>query len=239
MKEHHKRAISLTLVLIIGISASAAAQEKSINPEINKQFADPDVTEFVGRFEREGRDAYDHREAIVEACHLKPGEVVADIGAGTGLFTLMFAKQVGSQGRVYAVDPTDKFVRHIEEGVKRQGLTNVAGVVCSQQSVNLPEASIDLAFICDTYHHFEFPERTVRSIHRALKPGGRLILIDFHRVDGVSSDWILNHVRAGQDVFCQEVAAAGFRQVEEKKDLLKESYFVRFEKVDDKSSRAR
>lgn len=99
-------------------------------------------------------------------------------------------------------------------------------------SVNLPEGSIDLAFICDTYHHFEFPYRTMESIHRALKPGASVILVDFHRIEGQSSEWVLSHVRAGQEVFAKEISEAGFRQVDEKKNLLKESYFVRFEKSD-------
>lgn len=71
----------------------------------------------------------------------------------------------------------------------------------------------------------------MRSIHRALKPVGQLILIDFHRIEGVSPAWTLKHLRAGQKVFVQEIEKAGFRQVEEKKGLMKHSYFVRFVKV--------
>ena len=86
-----------------------------------------------------------------------------------------------------------------------------------------------VAFICDTYHHFEFPARSLQSIHDALRPGGQLILIDFQRIEGKSSEWILGHVRAGQEVFVKEVTTAGFRVIGEEK-LLKEKYFVRFEK---------
>jgi predicted methyltransferase len=73
----------------------------------------------------------------------------------------------------------------------------------------------------------------MRSIHRALKPGGQVVLIDFHRIEGKSSTFILGHVRAGRDVFVGEVKKAGFRVVEDRKDLLKENYFVRFVKVPD------
>jgi predicted methyltransferase len=97
--------------------------------------------------------------------------------------------------------------------------------------VNLKENSIDLVFICDTYHHFEFPSKTMASVHRALKSGGQLVLIDFVREDGKSSDWVLNHVRAGKDVFVKEITDAGFKQMSEEK-FLKENYFVQFEKVD-------
>ena len=209
----------------------AAAQRQSVNPGINKPFEKPDVSAFVGRFEREGRDAFDHRNEIVAACRITPGMIVADVGAGTGLFTRMFANQVGPKGRVYAVDIAAEFVEHVEKSAQEQGSQNVVGVVCSPVSVSLPQESVDLAFICDTYHHFEYPSRTMRSIHRALKPGGALILIDFDRIEGVSSPWVMGHVRAGQEVFVQEILDAGFRQVEAKKDMLDESYFVRFEKV--------
>ena len=158
---------------------------------------------------------------------------VADIGSGTGLFSRMFAKDVGPKGIVYAVDISEKFVKHVEQSAEKGGLKNLVGVVCSQDSVKLPPNSIDLGFICDTYHHFEFPNKTMRSVHRALKPGGQVVLIDFHRIKGKGSEWFMNHVRAGQEVFVKEILEAGFRQVEEKKGLLDESYFVRFEKVDE------
>lgn len=227
---------SLVVALLFSIQLAAgvvpvAAQKESVNPGINKQFENPNVTDFIGRFEREGRDSFDHRNEIVGECQIKPGMAVADIGAGTGLFTRIFSTLVGPKGRVYAVDISDAFVEHVKKAAKEEGLNNVVGVVCSQDSVNLPEESIDLAFICDAYHHFEFPQRTLASIHRALKPSGVLILIDFHRIKGKSSDFVMGHVRAGQEVFTKEVVDAGFRQVEEKKDLLKESYFVRFAKV--------
>jgi predicted methyltransferase len=218
-------------LLGLALACPLLAQEKSVRPGINDPFKDPKADEFVGRFERDGRDAYDHREQILAAIGLKPGMTVGDIGAGTGLFTRLFAKEVGPTGKVYAVDIAANFVKHIEQQAQAAGLANVVGVVCRPDDVMLPPESIDLAYICDVYHHFEFPHKTMRSIHRALKPGGQVILIDFHRIEGKSSDWTLSHVRAGQEVVCREVIEAGFKQVEDRQDLLKESYFVRFVKV--------
>jgi ubiquinone/menaquinone biosynthesis C-methylase UbiE len=157
---------------------------------------------------------------------------VADIGAGTGLFTRLFSPIVGPQGKVFAVDIAESFVNHIERQAQADGISNIVGVVCKPDSASLPPASIDLAFICDAYHHFEYPNKTMRSIHEALKPGGEVILIDFQRIPGVSSDFVMNHVRAGQEVFTKEILDAGFEQVEERKGILKESYFVRFRKVE-------
>jgi ubiquinone/menaquinone biosynthesis C-methylase UbiE len=132
---------------------------------------------------------------------------------------------------VYAVDISDEFIDHVEKTAREAGLTNVVGVVCEADDAKLPPQSIDLAFICDTYHHFEYPHKTMRSIHRALRPGGQVVLIDFRRIEGVSSEWTLGHVRAGQEVFEKEIDTAGFKKAEEK-DFLKENYFVRFEKVE-------
>lgn len=219
------------IVLTLLISFSLLAQDKSVNPGINKSFDAPNVPEFIERFEKEGRDAFDHRQEIVAALGLKEGMAVADVGAGTGLFTRMFSPLVGAKGKVYAVDISDEFVTHVERLAQQQKLENVVGVVCKADSVELPPNSVDLVFICDTYHHFEFPHKTMRSIHKALKPRGQVVLIDFHRIKGVSSEWVMGHVRAGQAVFAQEIADAGFKQIEQKKDLLKESYFLRFEKV--------
>ena len=221
----------IVLLFVVATATPLAAQDKSVRPGINKQFENPNVQDFVGKFERDGREPFDYRQQIVEACHIRPGMVVADIGTGTGLFARMFSSLVGPQGRVYAVDIAAKFVKHVDATARASGLTNIVGVVCQPDSVNLPPDSIDLAFICDTYHHFEFPLKTMRSIHRALRSGGQVVLIDFRRIPGMTSDWVMNHVRAGQDVFTREIIESGFRQVEERRDLLKESYFVRFEKT--------
>ncbi|MBI3465926.1 MAG: class I SAM-dependent methyltransferase, partial [Planctomycetes bacterium] len=222
------RTALLVICGVIGTTALVSqAQEKSVRPGINEPFQDPDVAEFLKRFESEGREIFDRREDIAAACEIKPGSVVADVGAGTGLFTRLFSPLVGPAGRVYAVDIAKKFIDHIEQTCERQGLRNVVGVECMLASAELPPDSIDLAFICDTYHHSEFPDKTMRSIRRALRPGGQVILVEFHRVEGVSSDWVMKHVRAGQETFAREIVAAGFKVVEERK-FLKESYFLRF-----------
>jgi ubiquinone/menaquinone biosynthesis C-methylase UbiE len=221
----------LATMFLIGLPGRATTQEKSVRPGINQPFQNPDVKRFVGIFETESREIFAKRMEIVAACKLKPGMVVGDIGAGTGLFTRLFAEAVGPQGKVYAVDIARKFIDHIEQTCKANGLSNVVGVVCKPDSVELPANSIDLAFICDTYHHFEFPAKTLHSLHRALRPGGTLVLIDFRRIKGVSTEWVMNHVRAGQEVFTAEIIAAGFKPIEELK-ILKENYVLRIQRVD-------
>jgi predicted methyltransferase len=225
-----RRSLPIALLFVLLLRLPSAAQDKSVNPGINDPFQNPDVKAYVDKFEVESREVYAERKAIVAACKLTSGMVVADVGAGTGLFTRLFAAEVGPKGKVYAVDIAPAFIEHIRKSCKEAGLSNVEPMRCSDKSVELPANSVDVVFICDTYHHFEFPQLTLASIHKALKPGGQLVLIDFHRIEGKSSKWVLGHVRAGQEVFTKEITDAGFRLAGQEQ-LLKENYFLRFDKV--------
>jgi ubiquinone/menaquinone biosynthesis C-methylase UbiE len=217
---------------------NAHAQEKSVAPEINKAFVKPNVADFQNKFEKEGREAFEQREAIVKACKLREGMHIADVGAGTGLFTRLFASEVGVKGLVLAVDISEDFLKHIQDTAGENKLRNIQTVLCKQDSIELPDESVDLVFTCDTYHHFEFPAKTLRSIHRSLKTGGRLIVVDYHRIDGQSTDWVMGHVRAGLDVVEKEITSSGFRRIGEMKDVLRENYLVEFEKISDDESKS-
>ncbi|MCL6555183.1 MAG: class I SAM-dependent methyltransferase [Burkholderiales bacterium] len=214
------------IVLAFLLLTAASAWATGADPAINAPFRDPDFREWVERFEREGREVYDRRHAIVEATGVKPGMAVADVGAGTGLFTLLFARRV-NPGSVYAVDISRPFVEAILRRAREAGLGNIRGVVNTQEDSGLAPASIDLAFVCDTYHHFEAPQAMLASLHRALRPGGSLVIVDFQRIPGTSSRWVLDHVRAGKETVIAEVTAAGFRLVEDR-PLLRDNYFLRF-----------
>ena len=219
------------LALALTLPAIGYAQKQSVRPGINDSFRDPNVEEFIGRFETESREVFARRKEIVAACGIKPGQTVADIGAGTGLFTRLFSDAVGKDGKVLAVDISQKFLDQIEKSCRESGRNNVQTILCRDDSAELPPGSADAAFICDAYHHFEFPYKTLASIHRALKPGGRLILVEFHRIPGKTREFLLNHVRAGQEAFEAEIARAGFRKLREIPGVLEENYFDVFEKA--------
>ena len=153
-----------------------------------------------------------------------------DIGSGTGLFTPYFSRAVGPKGKVFTVDIVPAFLDRIKNRAATERLANVQTMLCTERSVELPPNSIDFPFICDVYHHFEYPQGSLASLHRALRPGGEVLLVEFKRIPGTSSDWILNHVRAGQEVFPAEIEAAGFQKIEGR-DILKDNYILRFRKV--------
>jgi ubiquinone/menaquinone biosynthesis C-methylase UbiE len=143
----------------------------------------------------------------------------------------MFAEAVGEKGWVYAVEINGKFIEHVQARAKQEGQGNITGVLCPQDSVSLPPESIDRAFICDVYHHFEYPKSTMASLVKAMKPGAILTVVDFERIEGVTSDWIMGHVRAGKEVFRKEIEDSGLTLVEEVKiEGVKENYVLKFKK---------
>ncbi len=220
----------ILLCALLGVVAALPVwAEQNVNPGINRNYANPDVGQWRGVFERDGREVWDRREDIIRHLRLRPGLALADIGAGTGFFTVLMARQVEPGGRVYAVDIAPNFVDATVQRARDHGLNNVTGVVNDQRSVRLPENSVDLVFISDTYHHFEYPQSTLRSIHAALRPDGELVVIDFKRIPGISSSWVLGHVRLGEPEVVAEIRAAGF-ELNERLDFMQTQYYLRFRK---------
>lgn len=102
-------------------------------------------------------------------------------------------------------------------------------MVNTGDQTGLADDSVDLAFVAATYHHFEHPRSMLASIYRALRPGGALIVIDFRKIPGYSSPWVVNHVRAGRETVIREIQSAGF-ELQGERDLLRRNYFLRFTK---------
>lgn len=235
----HITAIALLLLIAPAcrttkpIPRSERTGELSVVPGINDKLKQGDVDKWVDRFEGESREIYTERERIAETVGIKPGMVVADIGAGTGFLSVIFARKTGPTGRVYAVDIVPEFLERIDARAADEGLNNIKTVLCTDDSVELPPAAIDRAFICDTYHHFEYPNSTMATVADAVKPGGELIVVDFIRIPGESNEWVLNHVRAGQEVFINEIEAAGFELLDDGlgDGLLKKNYILRFRRT--------
>ncbi len=231
-----KRTAAALLLTLAPITAAASAEEPAVTgapAELNRRFIDPelDVDTWVERFEGESREVFAARHDVLRATGVRTGDRVADIGAGTGLYTRLFAEAVGKDGWVYAVDIGPNFLLHINRTVSEAGLANVTAVLGRIDSVALPPGSVDLAFLCDTYHHLEAVEPMLASIHRSLARDGRLVVVDFERIPGQSREWVLDHMRAGKDEFRREIEAAGFAFVEEVEiPGFEENFFLEFKK---------
>ena len=211
------------LFLLAAAVRPVPAQEESLKPGINDGYQKQDIQAAIKLFEGEKRDVAQCLDEILTACELKPGMIVADVGAGTGLFARPLAAKVTPGGKVFAVDITEKFVEHVKKTCREQGLDNVETILSTPTSAKLPPASTDLVFMCDTYHHFEYPFKMLASIRQALRPGGCLIIID--RKDAS------NHARAGQATVKKEVTAAGFAFLDERA-VSEHGYLARFQKTD-------
>lgn len=121
---------------------------------------------------------------LVEALALKPGMTVADVGAGFGAWTIRFAKWIGPNGRVFSTDIGAAQLAALRESVKKEGLTNVTVIEGAASSSNLPPQCCDAIVIRDAYHHLTAPQEILKSFAAALKPGGRLAVIDFPPREG-------------------------------------------------------
>ena len=120
---------------------------------------------------------------LLSALGLKPGMTVADIGAGTGYYSWRMARRVGARGTVYAVDLQPEMIKLLEGQMSQHGADNVKAVLGTPTDPGLPPASIDLALMVDVYHEFEYPYEMLAAIVRALKPGGRLVFVEFRGND--------------------------------------------------------
>lgn len=223
-----RRRFILAIGAVLAAGGGSAAGQQTITPkakELNKDF-DADASQWVERFEHEGRAIYDKRYEILDAMHLKPGMNVADIGAGSGLFARLMAQRVAPGGMVYAVDISKSMIDHIEKTAR--DIQNLKAVLGDPHTPKLEPNSLDLVSIIDSYHHFEYPQDMLREIKKALRPEGDLVLIDFKRIDGVSKDYILKMVRAGEGTFSDEFQNAGFELIERRDDMFEDNYLLRF-----------
>jgi predicted methyltransferase len=220
--------MSLTLAAYVLVSP-AMAQEESLKPGVNKKYKNPDIQKSMKSLESENREVFKHRKEIMALLDLKPGMDVADVGAGTGFFSRMMAKEVGPDGTVYAVELARNFIENLKRIATKESLPNLKPVQCNEKSTTLPAESVDLVFICDTYHHIEFPYHTLESVHQALRPNGQLVIIDYERIRGISSKSRYEHVRCGKGTVTDEVKDAGFDFIEEI-PLMKEQWIRKFRK---------
>jgi SAM-dependent methyltransferase len=132
---------------------------------------------------RASREAEEQPEAMLDALKIAPGSTVADVGAGVGYTSLRLARRVGPEGTVLATDVQPQMVRMLKANAQAAGLRNVRPILCTPTDPKLPEGQVDMVLMVDVYHECSDPEATLRGVRRALKPGGRLVLVEFRGED--------------------------------------------------------
>jgi predicted methyltransferase len=162
--------------------------------------------------ERPEREMEENTSLLIKNLGVKNGMVVADIGAGSGYHVTLMSPRVGATGKVYAVDVEPEMIRFIQERIKTEKLENVVPILGTEQSVKLPNASIDLILLVDVYHEFSYPYEMAQSMLAALKPGGRLVLVEFRTEDPLVPIKEIHKMSQQQAV--KELKAVGFQFVQ-------------------------
>ena len=163
---------------------------------------------------------------VVEALGLRPGQDVADIGAGTGYFSVRFAKAVGPGGKVFAVDIDQGLIDHLNERAKDAGLSNLEAVLAPTNDPLLSEKSLDIVFVCDVIHHVQDRQGYYAKLSGALRPGGRLAIVDFHKRETPVGPPVA--MKIAREDLISELREAGF-VLAQSFDFLPHQYFLVFE----------
>jgi ubiquinone/menaquinone biosynthesis C-methylase UbiE len=189
-------------------------QQREGDPNgINKWYMGRQIAHVMSHYgiawlERPEREKEEGSSRLIKNMQLKPGMAVADIGAGSGYYSVKMSKQVGSS-KVYAVDVEPEMIAFLTKRTKEEAISNIVPVLGTEQSVNLPAASIDLMLLVDVYHEFSYPYEMGRSMLEALKPGGALFLVEYRAEDPNVPIKEIHKMSKKQAV--RELEAAGFR----------------------------
>lgn len=178
-----------------------------------------DSKAYIAMLEDPKRDAYQKPHEVIVALDLKPGEVIADIGAGSGYFSFRFAQHV-RPGRVYAVDIGPDMILHMNRCIRDLGITNITTVLAPPDDPLLADASLDRVFICDTWHHVEKQGEYLAKLKKMLKPGGQLVMIDFQKRELPVGPPL--EMKIAREDLVRQLGGAGFQ-------LLKEYTFLPYQ----------
>jgi ubiquinone/menaquinone biosynthesis C-methylase UbiE len=176
----------LAVAALLVAAAAAAAQPGLRHPVSGRVIANVMGYEGAAWLERPEREREEAPSKAVAALDLKPGQIVADVGAGSGYYTVRLAQRVGATGKVYATDIQPQMLTLVQERVARERLTQVEVVQATETDPRLPENQLDLILMVDVYHELARPQEVLRRLRAALKPDGRLVLIEFRK----ESAWV-------------------------------------------------
>lgn len=171
------------LIIILLTPGLLPAQETGTHPISGRRFAHVMGYRGAAWLDREERDIEEAPDRALDALDVNLGATVADIGAGSGYMTIRMAKRVGAAGRVYAEDIQPEMITLLQKPIAREKLANVVPVLGSVDDPKLPQSSLDLALLVDVYHEFSEPQKMLRGLRAALKPNGRLVLLEYRKED--------------------------------------------------------
>ncbi len=187
-----------------------------------------DIQEYLSHLDRPERDEYQQPAKVIEALGVEPGMAIADLGSGSGYFTRRFVQALAGDGTIYAIDVEQEMLDYVQASLKEQAGASVVKLrLAKPDDPGLPPASVDLVFVCNVFHHLENRPAYFEKLKQALRPAGRIAIIDFYH-DHRSGDvgFPRRHLVPRETVL-SELTQAGFHLLNEH-DFLKRQYFLEF-----------
>lgn len=193
--------------------------------EVNKAYATKEGRDKVAKtLDNPDRDKNQKPEEIIQLMQVKAGMTIADIGTGTGYMLPFLSRAVGPTAKVYGEDIAQDFLDRAKAKVTADNLANVTLVLGTTTDPKLPRRSLDIALVLDVYHHFDYPDKMLANIGRALKPGARLVIVDFYKKDRP------DHIRLERDDVAKEIESNGYHLVSKVDRTGNNQYMLTFEK---------
>ena len=207
--------LAATLTAQVAGPANSGYQTEQQRKAVANGLADP------------ARDEKQKPGELILAMGLQPGMTVADVGTGVGYMLPFLSRRVGAEGRVIAEDIFDDFLASAKQRVEKLKLSNVTFVKGAETDPNLPEAAVDIVLVLDVYHHFDYPEKMLAAIHKSLKPGGKLVVVEYYkRQDAMAGGRALTHIRLDMPDAIKEIEANHFHLIAEKEHIPDSQYML-------------
>lgn len=216
--------LAALFVILFLVSFATAWSEEQKHQQHQQRFND--IQKWVEVFESPDRAEWQKPDEVVQKMNLKSGDIIVDIGAGTGYFTRLFAKAVGTQGKAIGLDIEASMVEYMKEDARKLNLKNYEARVVKTDDPELADKSVDVIFICDTYHHLEDRLNYLKRLASALKPNGRIVIVDFYKKPLPVGPRSLAHKISEEEVK-KEFQKAGYRLIRSL-DFLPYQYFLEF-----------
>jgi len=209
----------------------AAAMHAQVATQANERYQTPQGREQIAHgLDSSNRDAEERPAELVKEIGVQTGMTVADIGTGVGYMLPYLSRAVGDSGKVYAEDIFDDFLARARSHATKAGLKNVEFIKGNEHSPELPAHSFDVILALDSYHHYNYPQDMLAGFRNALKPGGRLAIVEYYKRAGAmgGGNGALQHIRLDDSGVVKEVEANGFALVTEREHIPKSQYIAIF-----------
>ncbi len=213
-----------TLLLIFALLTTQAVRPQ-VASKANENYKTKDGRDGVAKtLDNPNRDKSQKPEEIIAALEVQPGMTVADIGTGTGYMLPFLSRAVGAGGKVFGEDIQNDFLDRARAKIGDDKLSNTQIYLGTETDPRLPAGSVDIELVLDVYHHFDYPDKMLANLARALKPGGRLVIVDFYKKDRP------DHIRLEREDVVKEIEANGFRVAAQRDKVGNNQYMVTFVK---------